>query len=496
MCTMAAGDLTTTALLMAVLGVLIAISVLLGRTVDKLGVPVVLLFLVLGIIGGSEGVGGIAFDNYSMAMRLGTLALVLILFDGGLNTSLGDVRRTLGPAGILATVGVMLTACIVAIAARLFGLSWPEAMLLGAVVSSTDAAAVFAVLRGSRLNLQPRVGRTLEVESCINDPMAVILTMALIDMMIAPQAGGAWLKLIWMVPLQLAVGLVIGYGLGRLAATLMQKITLSTAGLYPALTVAVGLISYGLASLLWGSGFLAVFTTALVLGNGPLPYRSGLTRIHDALAWMGQITMFLMLGLLVFPSHLVQVATAGLGIGLVLAVIARPAAVALCLLPFGFPVRQTAYIGWVGLRGAVPIILATFPLLAGVEGAERIFNLVFFIVLVSSFVPGATIRPFTRRMGLLVPQRPVPEAVLEINASHTLNGTLESFHISPALIVCNAPLSEIDMPHDASISLIVRGKDIVPARGKTRLQPGDHVYVFFQPKDRPFIELLFGGPEA
>jgi potassium/hydrogen antiporter len=271
---------------------------------------------------------------------------------------------------------------------------------------------------------------------------------------------------------------------------------LTTVGLYPALTLAVAFLSYGAATLVEGSGFLAVYVTAVVLGaSQSIPYRSGSARVHDALAWLAQITMFVMLGLLVFPSQLLPVAGLGLSLALFLAFVARPLAVIPCLLPFGYRWIEVAYLGWNGLRGAVPIILATFPVLAQVPGSERIFNIVFFIVVVSSLVPGATIRFVTRRLRLDVPERPLPPAVLEINSSHRLNGQLASFFMEPSAIVCGAALREIEFPPNSSVVMIVRGLDVIAARGETVIQPGDHVYVFYRPEDRPLIELLFGRPE-
>ncbi len=483
-------------MLLSILGLLVAVSVLFSRAVDRLGVPIVLLFLVLGMIGGTEGIGRIDFTDYSLAVRIGTMALVLILFDGGLNTSLGAIRRVLYPATTLATVGVVLTAALIALFARLFGLPWQPALLLGAVVSSTDAAAVFAVLRGGRLQLTDRLARTIEVESCVNDPMAVILTTSMVQVMATSSSGGAmgW-GMLWAVPTQLVIGGAVGVGFGFLGRVVLRRVQLTTGGLYPALTLAIAFLSFGLATLAYGSGFLAVFATAVVLGNGPMPYRNGLTRIHDALAWLSQIAMFLMLGLLVTPSRLLGVALPGLGVGLALAFVARPLAAMLCLAPFRFPLPHMLYVGWVGLRGAVPIILATFPVLAGVPGADRIFDLVFFIVVVSSLVPGATIRFVTKAMGLTVPEKPIPAAIMEISTAFSLDGEITSYQIDPTLAVCDAKLSEIDFPEGASVVLIVRGSQLLPAKGHTTLQSGDHVYLFTHAQDRPFIELLFGAQE-
>ncbi len=483
-----------TAILLLVLGLMIAFSVLFSRHIDRLGVPIVLLFLVLGMLGGSEGMGGIAFADYGVAVRVGTIYLVLILLDGGMNTSWGAVRRIIVPAGILATAGVALTAALVALFACALGLAWTEALLLGAVVSSTDAAAVLAVLRGGRLSLQPRVGNTLEVESCINDPMAVILTVTMIEVAKSPDAL-RWTLLVG-VPLQLAVGVMVGVLLGYLGRRLVRRVHLPTVGLYPALTLALAFLSFGAATMLEGSGLMSVYFTALVLGNSTLPYKSGLVRVHESLAWLSQIALFLMLGLLVFPSHLIPVAGIGLAVALFLAFVARPVAVLLCLLPLRFPAREIGYIGWIGLRGAVPIILGAFPVLAQVPGAERVFNIVFFIVVVSTILPGATIRQVTRWLGLAVPEKPTPSAVLEINSVHPLDAEIASFLIDPAASVCEASLSQIQLPADAAVMMIVRGSELVAARGQTILMPGDHAYVFFRAADRRYIELLFGLSES
>jgi cell volume regulation protein A len=483
-----------TALFLLVVGLLTAFSVLFSRHIDRLGIPIVLLFLVLGMLGGSEGIGGIAFEDYGFAVRVGTIYLVLILFDGGLNTPWRGVRHVLVPAGLLATAGVALTAGLVAVFSRVLGLPWTEALLLGAVVSSTDAAAVLAVLRGGRLHLQSRVGNTLEVESCINDPMAVILTVTMIEVAQSPDAL-RW-TLAAAVPLQLAIGAALGVACGYAGLRILSRVHLPTVGLYPALTLSIAFLSFGAATLLEGSGLLSVYFTALVLGNSLLPHQSGLTRVHQSLAWLSQIALFLMLGLLVFPSQLPPIAGVGTAVALFLAFVARPLAVTLCLLPLRFPLREIGYIGWIGLRGAVPIILGAFPVLAQVPGAERVFNLVFFIVVVSTLLPGATIRAVTRWLRLALPDQPSPSAVLEINAAHPLNGEIASFLIQPEAAVCGASLSEIHLPADAAVMLIVRGRELIAARGPTLLLPGDHVYVFFRPADRRYVELLFGRAEG
>ncbi len=483
-----------TALFLLVVGVLIALSVLFSRRIDRLGIPIVILFLFLGMLGGSEGIGGIAFDDFGVAVRIGTVYLVLILFDGGMNTPWGAVRRVGVPAGLLATVGVALTAGLLALFARALGLSWTESLLLGAVVSSTDAAAVLAVLRGGRLHLQPRVANMLEVESCANDPMAMILTVIMIEVAKSPDTLRWTVAL--KVPLQLAIGAGIGVLAGHLGLRMIRRIRPPTVGLYPALTLAIAFVSFGAATLLEGSGLLSVYATALVMGNSTLPYRSGLARVHESLAWLSQIALFLMLGLLVFPSHLLPVAGVGLASALFLAFVARPLAVSICLVGSRLPTREVAYLAWIGLRGAVPIILGALPVLAQVSGAERVFNIVFFIVVVSIILPGATIRYVTRWFQLGAPEKPAPSAILEINSAHPLNGEIASFLIEPAAAVCGASLSEIHLPPDAAVMLIVRGCDLVAPRGPAVLMADDHVYVFFRPGDRRYVELLFGRAES
>ena len=481
-----------TALLVAVFGLLAVFSVVFTRFVSRLGVPVVMLFLLLGLMAGAGGFGVFRAGNLHLAVRLGSIALVLILLDGGMNTSVAALRRALLPAGLLATVGVVITAGLVGIFSRWLGLSWPAALLLGSIVSSTDAAAVLSVLRSGGVRLKSRIGMTIEIESCVNDPVAVVLTTALTQYLVSGRGGLLWIV---QIPVQLAIGTVSGLILGWMGRWLLRHVRLTTSGLYPAITLSVAFIAFGATTLAGGSGFLAVYVAALVLGNGTLPQRGSLTRVHDALAWMGQIMMFLMLGLLARAADLPGVAGTGLAVALFLAVIARPLATLVCLLPLRFSPPEIAYIGWVGLRGAVPIVLATFPMLAGVSGSDRIFHIVFFVVLVSSLIPGATVRRATRWLKFDLPEKPTPSAILEVNASYPLEGELVSFLIEPAVAVCGARLSEIEIPPDAAVTMIVRGRQLVAARGETVLMPGDHAYLFFRPADRPYIELLFGVPE-
>lgn len=495
MITLALAEPAATAALFAVFGTLIVCSVLFMRPLVRAGVPIVLVFLVLGMLGGSEGIGGLPLDDHGVAFRLGTAALVLILFEGGLNTSLRSIRESALPSGLLATLGVALTALGVAACARLFGLGWTESLLIGAIVSSTDAAAVFAVLRGGGpARLKDRIRSVVEVESCLNDPMAVILTVGVVEWARSGTPPGllAVLLLGW----QLAAGAACGFCLGKLGSWLLQRVPIATAGLFPAVTLSLALVSFGMATLAEGSGFLSVFTTAVVLGNSSIPYRAGLVRVHEAIAWLCQASMFLMLGLLVFPSRLLADAGVGLGLALALAVLIRPLAVGACLLPFRMPVREVAYIGWLGLRGAVPIILGTIPVLAGLPQGDRVFHTVFFVVVLSTIVPGASILPLARRLGLLERQRPDPAAAIELHSLRRLDGHIRLFSIDSTLAVCGASLSQIPFPEGSGALLVARGNQLLAARGTTCLLEGDYLYVFCREAEEPLLTLLFGAGRA
>lgn len=485
-----------TAVLLVTAGALLAASALTSRVTRRVAVPAALVFLLVGVLAGAEGVGGIAFADYGLAFRLGTVALALILFDGGLHTSMAAVRAAARPAGVLATAGVVGTAGLAAAAAHWLGIGWPQALLLGAIVSSTDAAAVFSVLKGSGLQVKQRAAATLEVESGVNDPMAVLLTVTLTRQLAAPGAHPP-AELALELVLQLVVGGGLGVLFGRLGRFVLARAYLPAGGLYPVLTIGVACLAFGVPTLAHGSGFLAVYVAGLVLGDGPLPFRAGLLRVHDALAWLSQVVMFLVLGLLALPSRLTAVAGPGLALAVFLAVVARPLVVAACLAPFrAFAWRERWYVGWVGLRGAVPIVLATYPVLAGAPGAGAVFDLVFFIVVVNAFLPGATVPWVTRRLGLESDEPPPPPAVLEIESRAPLAGELLSFHVDEALAVAGLPLRELPFPEGAAAVLVVRGGAVLAARGGTVLTPGDHVYVVTSAEDRGLVLLMFGGPEA
>lgn len=486
---MFASEPVTTALLVSAIGALLIFSVLFSRPSEKIGIPVVLVFLLLGLAVGSRLPEG--FIDFDLAFRLGTVGLVLILFDGGLNTPFRQVRAYLAPASLLATIAVAGTAMLVALCAWLLGLGWMEAMLLGAIVSSTDAAAVFSSLRGSGVQLRRRVGATLELESGLNDPMAVILTITLTAQLLGTDSF-APLAFFADVVIQLAVGLAAGLAIGWLGTQLLARIRVPAAGLYPALTLALALLAFGIPTVFMGSGFLAVYVAALMLGNRRLPYRSGILRVHDAMAWLAQISMFLVLGLLAVPQMLAEVGWRGLVIALALALVARPVMVLLCLKPFGYRWSETGFISWVGLRGAVPILLATYPVLAGVAGASTLFHLVFFVVVVNALIPGATIRWAVQLFQVERAGKPRPSPVIEVNAIESLPVEIISFRLEPAALVTGLPIKSVPLPAGASILLLVRGREAMPAAPDTLLEAEDHIHVMVKPADKRSVELMFG----
>lgn len=479
----------TTAVGLLIVGILFAVSAVASRAGARLGFPIALSFIGLGMLAGSEGFGNLAFEDYGLTFRVGTVALVLILFDGGLNTPLHTFNSALKPAGVLATIGVVLTAGIVAIVAHWMGMGWTEAALLGAIVAPTDASAVFAVLRTSRMELSHRAASTLEVESGLNDPVAVILTMTIVSLLSG--TGTAWTELLWKVPLEIAVGSVVGWFLGRFSAAVLLRLRLPVSGLYTVLTLGIAFMGFGLATVLHGSGYLAVYVLGVAMSHRGLPYDAGLRRIHDALAWFCQVAMFLMLGLLVFPSRLIEVAWIGLGLAFVLAVIARPIAVILCLLPFNYAWRERIFVAWVGLRGAVPIILATMPILAQTRSAYHIFDIVFFIVVASSVFPGSTVRWVMQKLQVGKPAEPEPPVGVELNAVRRLRGDILTFYINEHSALAGAAIQAIDFPPESAAMLIVRGSDMIAPKGPTKLKIGDHVYVFARAEDRERITTLF-----
>ncbi len=386
-------------ILLLIAGILLLLSVLASRLGGRLGVPGLLLFLGIGMLAGSDGPGGIWFDNYALAQLVGTVALVFILFSGGLFTRWSTVRPILGPGLSLATLGVLLTMLLTGAFARwVLNLGWLEALLLGAIVSSTDASAVFSVLRERAVRLRRPLRPLLEFESGTNDPMAIFLTMGLVLLLTRPEMP-LWQILPFFVQ-QMGLGLLLGLLLGLGSVWLLRRVRLGYAGLYAVFSVAIALLVFSIPAVLGGSGFLAAYVAGLVVGQSDFPHKPTLFSFHEGLGWLMEISMFLILGLLVFPSQLPGVAPAATLLALFLMLVARPIAVWLSLIGTRFNQGEKAFIAWVGLRGAIPIVLATFPLLAGLESAQLLFNVTFFVVLFSVLVQGTTLPLAARLFGV------------------------------------------------------------------------------------------------
>ena len=472
-------------------GLLLLVGIASSRFAARLGVPLLVLFLGVGMVAGSDGLGGVAFADYALANHVASVALAFILFDGGLQTSWRSVRATWRPALALSTAGVVVTSAVTGLAATLvLGVPVLHGLLLGAIVGSTDAAAVFSVLRSSGLNLPDRLTATLEVESGANDPMAIFLTLGLIAVVQGGE-GATPGALAALFGLQFGVGAAVGAGGGLAAAWLVNRINLGQAGLYPILATALGLLTFGAAAVLGGSGFLAVYLAGIVLGNSTLVFKRGILFFHDAIAWLAQLVMFVLLGLLSFPGRLVGVAGAGLGVAVVLVVVARPLAVWLSAAPFGFRPRELAFLSWVGLKGAVPITLATFPLVAGVPGAETIFDVVFFVVVVSVLVQGWSLPAVAKRLRLAEPADPPPPLSLEIHALRQVDGEIVDYTVAPSARVAGQTLRDLTLPDGVVMTLVVRGEELIVPRGSTRLRPGDHVFVALRSSLVPLMDRLF-----
>jgi potassium/hydrogen antiporter len=456
---------------------LLLLSILLSKASGRLGLPVLLLFLAIGMLAGSDGPGGIYFDDARIAQALGVLALVLILFAGGLETRWERVRPALWSGVSLATLGVLMTAVLVAWFLRLvLNFSWPEGLLLGAIVSSTDAAAVFAVLRSRSVSLKGELEQLLELESGSNDPMAVFLTLGFIRLLTTPAASP--LELVPLFFMQMGLGAAFGYAMGRLMTFLVNRARLEYEGLYPALTLSLVLLTYGLTASLGGNGFLATYLAAIVFGNSDFIHKRSLVRFHDGLAWLMQIVMFLTLGLLVFPSRLRAVAGTGLLVAAFLLFVARPLSVFAGLLFSKLGLREKALVSWVGLRGAAPIILATFPLLAGVPRAETYFNVVFFVVLTSGLLQGPTIPRIARWLGVDAPFTAKRRQWLEYVPPGKTRNDLAEVVVAPGSAAVGRRVLDLGFPPGSLIVLIVRGEETIVPTGGTVIEAGDELLIF------------------
>lgn len=475
--------------------VLILISTAIGKLSDNLGVPTLVLFLVVGMLAGSEGPGGIQFDDPGLASSIGIVALVFILFGGGLDTKWQDVRRVLAPAAGLSTFGVLVTALAVGGFAHYF-LEVPieYGILLGSIISSTDAAAVFAVLRSKNVSLKGRLKPLLELESGSNDPTAVFLTVGLLAIIRTPET--TLVNLLSLFVVQMGLGGVLGYFMGRAMVVLLNRLRFSYEGIYPVFALAFACLIYASTAVLGGSGFLAVYIAGIVLGNSTFVQRKSLFRFFDGLAWLSQIGMFLVLGLQVFPSRLVPVMTIGLLVSGFLMFVARPLSVFITLAPTTFDWREKLFISWVGLRGSVPIILATFPLLAGIPRADLLFNLVFFIVLTSALLQGWSIPLVARLLGLAAPLERKKSHPLEFEPVVGSDTELVDLTVPYHSDVVGRSIVELGLPSNSLIVLIGRGDQYLVPSGGSVLEAGDTILILVNKADLPQVREILSRRKA
>lgn len=450
-------------------------SVLLSKVAERFSIPILLLFLALGMLAGSEGIGGIYFDDAVTTQWISTIALAVILFAGGLDTNWDQTRPILKEGLTLGTLGVLLTAGLVGFFVHfILKLPFLDSFLIGAIISSTDAPAVFSVLRTSGIGLKGQLKPLLEFEAGSNDPMAIFLTIGAIQLLTNPSSTPLDLLLLFV--LQMGVGAGAGWLLSKLALYLVNRLKLGYEGLYPVLMLALVFLTFGLTALLQGSGYLAVYILGLMLGKNDFLHKRSLTRFFDGTAWLMQIGLFITLGLLVFPSKIPQVIVPGLLVAAILILIARPVSVFLCLIPFRFSFREKVFLSWVGLKGAVPIVLATFPLIAGLDQSDTVFNLVFFVVIASVLFQGTLITPIARWLHVDTPLAAKPDFPLEVIAGHKINGKFTEILIPENSAVIGKSIYQLKLPQNYLVILVQREGEYIQPNGATEIHAGDKLF--------------------
>jgi cell volume regulation protein A len=473
--------------------VLVMLGILSSLIATRFGAPLLLIFVGLGMLAGEDGPGGIVFNDYELTYMIGSLALAIILFDGGLRTNLKTLRGAVGPATLLATLGVVITAALVGFtAAFIFDVPLIYGFLLGAIVGSTDAAAVFFLIHTGGLQLKHRIGATLEMESATNDPVAVFLTMVLAETIIAMSNGADWnaggLTALSTLLQQAFVGTAMGIGGGFGASWLLNRVNLP-GGLHPLLAIALAVAVYALTAVFDGSGFLAVYLAGVILGNRPLRASASIVTVNDAATWLAQIVMFLVLGLLVTPSKLINYLLPAAMLAAFLLLVARPVAVWLCLTPFGFSWREKTFVSWVGLRGAVSIFLAAIPTLSGVDYAELYFNTAFVVVLVSLLVQGWTLTPAARLLKLALPRTNAPVQRFEMD----LPGQLALEMVGYPVAADSAIMNGAAVPAWARPAFVIRNQNILTPTQAGRLKTGDFGYFLAPPERVSRLDQLFAA---
>jgi len=462
--------------------ILLLLSIIASKTTGKLGVPSLVIFLAVGMLAGSDGIGGIRFDDPTVAQSLGVVALTLILFSGGLDTKWESIKPIMWKGVILSTVGVLITTvCLGLFISRISEFTFTEGLLIGAIVSSTDAAAVFSILRTRSIGLKGNLRPLLELESGSNDPMAYFLTIGITSLLVSP--GASFSSLVPMFFQQMIIGGVAGFLLGRGMAWLLNRIDLDYEGLYPVLILALVFFTYGLTTWLNGNGFLAVYLSAIILGNRNFVHKKSIMRFYDGQAWLMQIIMFVALGLLVFPKQMLPFIGTGMVIALFLMFIARPVAVFVCLSFFRMKFREMLLVSWVGLRGAVPIVFATYPLLRGVEKSGMIFNIVFFIVLMSVILQGTTIPFVAKLLYLFKPEKFKPRYPLELEFSDNFRNELIEVEINEGSWAVGKQVVQLNLPKSSLIVLINRKERYITPGGSTVIMQDDKLLVMTEKKE-------------
>lgn len=452
------------------------ISIVAGKTSYRFGVPTLLLFLGIGMLFGSDGIGGIQFNDPKVAQLIGIVSLNFILFSGGLDTDWKSVRPVLKEGVALSTVGVLFTAVSLGFVIKwLTDFTIYESLLLGSIVSSTDAAAVFSILRSKSLGLRTNLRPTLELESGSNDPMAYVLTIAFLSLVVN-QDQSFW-SIIPFFLMQMLIGAAAGFAFGRLSKYVINNIRLDFEGLYPVLVIALMFITFSITDFVGGNGFLAIYICSVYLGNQNLIHKRTIMKVYDGLAWMMQIVLFLALGLLVFPSEIVPVLGIGLVISLALIFVARPIGVFLSLLPFKMRMQRRFYISWVGLRGAVPIVFATYPLLAGIDKANMMFHIVFFISVTSILIQGTTLSIVAKWFGVAAPEEKQSASDIEKFLYDLPKAVMKEIEILPGCKSVGKSIVELEFPKNAIIAIIKRNESFLTPKGTTIIQPGDKLYV-------------------
>lgn len=474
--------------LILVAGSLLALGIAAVLVADRLRVPGLVLFLGVGMLLGSDGLGWIEFDDAELARTIGVVALALILFEGGLATGWEGIRPVLSTALSLAIVATAITATIAGLAAAwIFDLSTLEGLLVGSTIAATDGAAIFALLRQS--TLERKLALALEGESGLNDAVAALLVIGFIEWIQQPDYGV--LDMTALLVGKLGIGLVVGVAVGAAGAWVFKRVNFATPGLYPVASITVAALAYGGSDAIEGSGFLAVYVAGLALGSTSIPARRTVTAFHQGLAWVGQIAVFFTLGLLVFPSRLAEVAAEGLLLAAVLLFVARPLATLVAARVGGFNVRERLVLGWAGLRGATPIVFATFPVIEHVPSADLFFNIAFFVVVTSTLVQGVTFEPLARAFGLTTEQPALPRPLAEIGTIRRLGAEVIEHELSPTDAICGRMVKELQLPRQALVNVIVRSGEAIPPRGSTRLEEGDRLHILVRQEARKAVEALF-----